>query len=100
MSKPLSRYGKGLYIKSKTFTNRTTNEDFTVFKLGIKKDEFLENPFNENGWANFEIRFNNQNEPYIVIDAPYNNIYSTVKTEDTTDSQAIENNDGNEEIPF
>lgn len=100
MSKQLSKYGKGMFIKKKDFTNKATGKEFFVYKLGIRKDEFLENPFNENGWCNFEIRFNSNNEPYIVIDAPYNNIYSTVNTEDTTDSKALENNDGNEEIPF
>lgn len=108
MTEQLSRYGKGMFIKKMTFTNRTTGEDFDVLKLGIIKNEFLKNPFNDNGWGNFEIRFRTTGEPYIVVDATYNNIYSTVKTEystvktkNTTDSQAIELNDGNEEeIPF
>lgn len=97
----MTKYGKGLYIKKKTFTNRTTGEDFDVLKLGINKTEVLQNHFNDNGWSNFEIRFATNGDPYIVVDAPYNNVFSTVKAEDTTDSQAIELNDGNEEeIPF
>lgn len=100
MTEQASRYGKGMFIKKKDFTNRTTGETFFVYKLGINKEEFLKNPFNDNGWSNFEIRLNNNNEPYIVVDNISNNIYSTVKAEDTTNKRAIELNDGNEDIPF
>lgn len=78
MTKQTSRFAKGIKLKKQDFKNGNTGETFTIYKMGINKDDFLENPFNKHGWANFEIRFaKGSGEPYAVIDTFYNDYHDS-----------------------
>lgn len=62
-----------------------------VIKLGIKKEDFLQNPFNDKGWANFDIKFSKKDgSPYCVVNSYH-------KTTATTTNQEV---DDTEEVPF
>ena len=104
MSKPLSKYGKGMIIKRHKFQNKMGDE-FSVLKLAINVAEFKENPVNEKGFSNFEIKFRaGDDSPYIVIDNFANSYYDCLKTKENTEAAAetkqVEETAETEEIPF
>ena len=64
-----------------------------VIKLGINKEEFNQNLFNDRGWANFDIKFSKTSgNPYCVV----NDYHKTTATTTHAPKQEVES----EEVPF
>lgn len=57
----MSEFAKGVNVK----TQETKYGE--IIKLGINKDEFLENPFNERGWINIDILTSKGGKKYAKI---------------------------------
>lgn len=57
----MSEFAKGVKVK----TQKTQYGE--IIKLGINKDEFLLNPFNERGYVNIDILTSKKGEKYAKI---------------------------------
>lgn len=74
----MSEFAKGIKVKVQP------TQYGEIIKLGINKEEFLQNPFNERGWVNIDILTSKEGKKYAKIN----------------DYQASANNADDEEIPF
>lgn len=90
----MTEFAKGIWLKNHDYKNKE-GKAWNVIKMGICKELFLQNFFNKNGWANFEIRTSATGEPYAVVDMSENVIKSTYSKPKTES-----NNIDDEEIPF
>ena len=92
----MADFAKGMRIEKFEYSNKA-GEPFVIYKLGINKYEFLQNPFNDNGWANFEIKFAAESgKPYIIIDSFKNLKMSKACTPYRDSKQEVDT----EELPF
>lgn len=57
----MSDFAKGIKVK----VQETKYGE--IIKLGINKDEFLQNPFNERGWVNIDILTSKEGKKYAKI---------------------------------
>lgn len=65
-----------------------------IIKLGINKEEFMQNPFNERGWVNIDIFTSKEGKKYAKIN-DYKKSESVSEETSTTEFDIDE-----EEIPF
>lgn len=65
-----------------------------IIKLGVNKDDFLQNPFNERGWVNIDILTSKEGKKYAKIN-DYKKSESVSEETSTTEFDIDE-----EEIPF
>lgn len=79
--KKMSEFAKGIKVKVQP------TQYGEIIKLGIHKEEFMQNPFNERGWVNIDILTSKDGKKYAKI-----NDYKA-----TGDKQTPEDT---EEIPF
>lgn len=59
--KKMSEFAKGIKVKVQP------TQYGEIIKLGINKDEFLLNPFNERGWVNIDILTSKEGKKYAKI---------------------------------
>lgn len=57
----MSEFAKGVKVKTQP------TQYGEIIKLGINKDEFLQNPFNERGWVNIDIFTSKEGKKYAKI---------------------------------
>ena len=57
----MSEFAKGIKVKVQP------TQYGEIIKLGINKDEFLLNPFNERGWVNIDILTSKEGKKYAKI---------------------------------
>lgn len=75
----MTEYAKGIVVDRYDFQNGGF-----IVKMGIKKEDFLQNLFNDKGWANFDIKFSKKDgKPYCVV----NSYHKTTAT--TTDAPSF-----------
>lgn len=82
----MSEFAKGIIVKAKT------TQYGEIIKLGIKKDEFLTNPFDSRGWLNIDILTSKEGKKYPKI--------NDYKRTGATASEEVEEDITEEEIPF
>lgn len=78
----MSEFAKGIKVKVQP------TQYGEIIKLGINKDEFLQNPFNERGYVNIDILTSKNGNKYAKI-----NDYKKPTNEDNSEVDT-------EEIPF
>lgn len=93
-------FAKGIKVEKYTFPDGGFCID-----MGINKKTFLENLFNDKGWANFEIRFAKQTgEPYCIVCPFHATVARTTNKEKPEDKLPEQTNAEveavDEEIPF
>lgn len=76
----MSDFVKGMNVKT------TETKYGEIIKIGIKKDDFLQNPFSDSGWLNVDILTSKEGKKYAKINDYKPDIYSV--------------NIDDEEIPF
>ena len=81
----MSEFVKGMIVK----TIETKYGEIT--KLSINKDSFLENPFDERGWLNVDLKTSKEGKKYATI-----NDFK----KGATASEEVEKDINEEEIPF
>ncbi len=89
-------FAKGIVVNKYTFPDG----GFTV-DVGINKKKFLENLFNDKGWANFEIRFRKKDgEPYCIVCPFHATVARTTNKEKPEQQAELPSTDEIDEIPF
>lgn len=90
-------FAKGIVVNKHTFPDGGFCID-----VGINKKQFLENLFNDKGWANFDIRFRKSDgEPYCVVNDYHATVARTTNKEKPEPEQTnAEVEAVDEEIPF
>lgn len=85
----MANYVNGLYVDRKDFNNGGM-----ILKCAIDMTRFYEqNPTNEKGYFNFEIKFNKDGKPYAQVNEYYHKTETPIET--VTFEEINE-----EEIPF
>lgn len=80
-------FAKGIYVERFDFPKG----GFCI-KLGINKENFMQNIFNDKGYANFDILFSKKDgSPFCVVNSYHKTVAETTNREQTEDA---------EEIPF
>lgn len=93
----MTRYVNGMYLDRKDFRNGGM-----IIKGAIDMNRFYEqNPTNEKGYCNFEIKFNKETDkPYAVINEYYHKETDEKTTQENAENLVNFDEISEEEIPF